>query len=403
MSTRYDIIVAGGNMTGACLACALADSGLRIAVVEAGAWPDEQDLAERDLRVSALTQASQHILEHLGAWDFIAAHRLSPFTDMHVWDARGAGEIHFACTDIGEPVLGHIAENRVIQAGLIEVLRNAQTVELIGPAAITSCEWDGNGAHVRLADGCELRADLVVGADGARSLVRAQAGIGVHGWSYDQIAVVVNVATEEPHRHTAWQRFLPDGPLAFLPLSDGMSAIVWSTSPQHAEALLAMDDAAFREALGEAFAFRLGRITDNGPRAGFPLRLQHAAHYVRPGLALIGDAAHTIHPLAGQGVNLGFLDAAALAEVLLQGHAQGRSAGDIVPLRRYERWRKADNLATMFAMDAFKRVFGSRLPPLRWLRNAGLRLADHGGPLKRHMVRQAMGLTGDLPALARVS
>jgi 2-octaprenylphenol hydroxylase len=390
-------------MTGACLACALADTPLRVAVVEAGELPGEATLEQRDLRVSALTRASERILEHVGAWPYIAQHRLSAFRDMHVWDAGGSGEIHFSSADIGEPTLGYIVENRLIQAALINRLQDVGNVQMFSPVSIASCDWTDEGVTVALDDGRRLTAGLLVGADGARSRVREQAGIPVRGWSYEQTAVVVNVRTEKGHQETAWQRFLPTGPLAYLPLTDNMSAIVWSTSPQQADTLLAMDDEDFRTALGEAFEYRLGKVIESGPRAAFPLRLQHAEAYVRPGLALIGDAAHSIHPLAGQGVNLGLLDVAALAEILLQGASKGRQPGDYEWLRRYERWRKADNLGTMFVMDAFKRVFGNSLPPVKWLRNLGLQITDHSGPIKQKLVRQAMGLEGDLPPLARAS
>ena len=403
MSHDFDVIIAGGNMTGACLACALADTPLRIAVVEAGELPGESTLEERDLRVSALTRASERILEHVGAWPYIAQHRLSPFRDMHVWDAGGSGEIHFDCAEIGEPTLGYIVENRLIQAALIDRLHDVANVQLFSPVSIAACDWADEGVTVELDDGRRLTASLLVGADGARSRVREQAGIPVRGWSYEQTAVVVNVRTEKDHQETAWQRFLPTGPLAYLPLTDNMSAIVWSTSPEQAETLLAMDDEDFRVALGEAFEYRLGKVLECGPRAAFPLRLQYAENYVRPGLALIGDAAHSIHPLAGQGVNLGLLDVAALAEVLLQGARKGRQPGDYEWLRRYERWRKTDNLGTMFVMDAFKRLFGNSLAPVKWLRNLGLQVTDHSGPVKQKLIRQAMGLEGDLPPLARVS
>ena len=285
---------------------------------------------------------------------------------------------------------------------MIDRLHEVENVTLFSPVSIAACHWSDSGVSVELNDQRLLTASLLVGADGARSRVREQAGIPVRGWSYDQTAVVVNVRTEKGHRETAWQRFLPTGPLAYLPLTDDMSAIVWSTTPQQAEALLAMDDESFRAALGEAFDYRLGKVVDSGPRAAFPLHLQYADTYVRSGLALIGDAAHSIHPLAGQGVNLGLLDAAALAEVLQQGVRQGRVPGDYDLLRRYERWRKADNLGTMFVMDAFKRLFGNTLPPVQWLRNLGLQITDHSGPVKHKIIRQAMGLEGDLPPLAQV-
>lgn len=246
-----------------------------------------------------------------------------------------------------------------------------------------------------------LEADLLVGADGRDSWVRRQVGIEVKGWPYGQSAIVATVRPEHFHRETAWQRFLPSGPLAFLPLPDGLCSIVWSTRPEEAERLMALDDTAFGEALTAAFGCTLGEVTLEGPRGLFPLRLQHALEYVRPGLALVGDAAHAIHPLAGQGVNLGLMDAAALAEVLLAARQRGRPMGSELTLSRYQRWRKGENLAMMAAMDGFKRLFSNRIPPLRLVRNLGLLAADRAEPLKRIIVRRAMGLSGDLPRLAR--
>lgn len=400
-----DVAVIGGGMVGATLAALLDGSGLRIAVVEAAApaleWPGDSV----DLRVSALTAASERMLTALGAWPAMRALGVSPFREMRVWDAAGAGAIHFDCADIGEPRLGHIVENRVIQRVLFERLRDSAGVRMFCPATLERLAFDAPGdaagAQVELSDGTTIRARLVVAADGANSKTRTLAGIAVRGWSYDQKGVVATVATEHSHEATAWQRFLPDGPLAFLPLRDGRSSIVWSTRPDHAERLLAAEPAAFRAELAEAFAHRLGAITDVGPRAAFPLRLQHANRYIGTRLALVGDAAHSIHPLAGQGVNLGMLDAAALAEVLQKAAVNGRDIGATPVLRRYERWRKGDNLMMMLVMDGFKRLFGATAPPLQVARNLGLRLTDGTPPVKNLIIRHAMGLTGDLPHIAR--
>jgi 2-octaprenylphenol hydroxylase len=219
--------------------------------------------------------------------------------------------------------------------------------------------------------------------------------------NYDQSAVVCNVRSAESHQATAWQRFLPTGPLAFLPLHDGRCSIVWATMPEQADELLALSDFEFARALATAFDRRLGSIIEVGLRAAFPLRLQHAHAYVKPGLALIGDAAHVVHPLAGQGVNLGLLDAATLAEVILDAIAADQDFAAFKALRRYERWRKGDNLLMLGVMDGFKRLFGNALPPVRLLRNLGLNLTEAAGPIKNGIARRAMGLAGDLPRLAR--
>lgn len=402
MNPDFDVLIIGGGMVGATLACALGEAGMRVGVVEAHApglaWPAEGDV----LRVSAITHASQRIFQSLQAWEQMQARCVSPFLEMRVWDAAGSGDIHFDSADIAEPYLGHIIENRVVQAALWERLQTLDAVELLCPATVDGFTRMADSTGVRLEDGRELSCRLLVGADGAASRVRALAGIAMRGWDYDQQGLVATVTTQYPHQQTAWQRFLPEGPLAFLPLADGRCSIVWSCTPATAERLLALDDAAFCRALGEAFEYRLGEIQAVGPRAAFPLRLRHAERYVAEGLALVGDAAHNIHPLAGQGVNLGLLDAAALAEVLIEARAHGRALGSLSVLRGYERWRKGHNMAMSLVMDGFKRLFGSRVPPLRWLRNLGMSVADRALPVKARLTRQAMGLEGDLPALARL-
>ncbi len=400
----YDLIIAGGGMVGSTLACALGHADLKIALLEGAPLERIRPGEDTDLRVSAINRASQRIFAAVDAWSGMAAWRVSPFRDMRVWDAGGFGQIHFDSATLGEPLLGWIVENRVIQYALLERARQLPAVDLLCPAALeTAWPEDAGGWRVRLTDGREFTTRLLVGADGAQSRVRELAEIDTRGWSYDQKALVANVRTAEPHQETAWQRFLPTGPLAFLPLHDGRCSIVWSTTPEQADQLLALDEHDFGQALTEAFDRRLGEIVHLGPRGAFPLRLQHARAYVKPGLALIGDAAHVVHPLAGQGVNLGLLDAATLAEVLLDGLAAGHEAGALRVLRRYERWRKSDNLPMLGIMDGFKRLFGNSLPPVRLLRNLGLNLTDAAGPLKTRIARRAMGLEGDLPKLARAA
>ena len=400
----YDLVIAGGGMVGSTLACALSDADFKIALLESAPLERIRPGEETDLRVSAVNRASQRIFAAVGAWSGMTAWRVSPFRDMRVWDAGGFGQIHFDSATLGEPLLGWIIENRVIQYALLERVRQLPAVDLLCPAALeTAWPEDAGGWRVRLTDGREFTTRLLVGADGAQSKVRELAEIDTRGWSYHQKALVANVRTAEPHQETAWQRFLPTGPLAFLPLHDGRCSIVWSTTPEQADQLLALDEYDFAHMLTEAFERRLGEIVQVGPRGAFPLRLQHARAYVKPGLALIGDAAHVVHPLAGQGVNLGLLDAATLAEVLLDGLAAGHEVGALRVLRRYERWRKSDNLPMLGIMDGFKRLFGNSLPPVRLLRNLGLNLANAAGPLKNAIARRAMGLEGDLPKLARAA
>ncbi|MBE0510516.1 MAG: UbiH/UbiF/VisC/COQ6 family ubiquinone biosynthesis hydroxylase [Chromatiales bacterium] len=398
---QYDVLIVGGGMVGASLACALGDGPLRVGLIESHPAEQQWDEAEFDIRVSAITRASEQVFRAVGAWAGMRAKRVRPYQAMQVWDGTGSGSIHFDAADIGEPNLGHIIENRVILAALLERMADFSNLDRYCPAQITAIHREESRVTVSLADGQQLQARLVVGADGSGSLVRREAGIETIGWSYDQHAVVATIRTERSHQDCCWQRFMPDGPLAFLPLPGGFSSIVWSTTPERAAELLAMPEADFLSALQQAFGDRLGAMLATGPRAAFPLMLRHAKRYTDPRLVLVGNAAHAIHPLAGQGLNLGVSDVAALAEVLLAAQAKGEDIGELAVLRRYERWRKGDNLAVMAAMDGFKRLFGNQHLLLQPLRNLGLRLADQAAPLKSRMIRRAMGLEGDLPQLCR--
>ncbi|MEJ2386898.1 MAG: UbiH/UbiF/VisC/COQ6 family ubiquinone biosynthesis hydroxylase [Chromatiaceae bacterium] len=393
---RFDVIVVGGGMVGAALACASAGKGWRIAVIESRepqrTWP----AGEVDLRVSALNRASERILKRLGAWGRIRELGVSPYREMHVWDAVGRGSIHFDSADLGQPDLGHIVENRSTQLALWELLEQSADVTLLCPAGVGEIGLGQDAAVVHLRDGRRASARLLVGADGRDSLVRDRVGIASHGW-----AIVANVEVEHWHQETAWQRFLPTGPLAFLPLRDGRCAVVWSVAELRARELLQLDELEFPHALEEAFEQRLGAIGRMGPRAAFPLRLQHAEHYVLPRLALIGDAAHAVHPLAGQGANLGLLDAAALAAALDEARERDRDIGGLWALRRYERARRGENMLMLAAMDGFKRLFGNRILPLAAVRSAGLVAVDRIAPLKHLFMRQALGVGAEVLPLAR--
>lgn len=422
-SAKYDIVIVGGGMVGLLLACALGDSELKIALVERGA--ETPRLGEDyDPRVSAVTLASCAMFQAVGAWTGMQGRRISPLREMRVWEGRdealppgeppttaNKNSIHFDSADIGEPCLGYIIENSVITAALLERVLQFTNIHYLAPADIADLSLAEREVGVTLADGRGLSARLLVGADGADSRVRQAAGIETRGFGFEQKGIVATVTTARPHQATAWQRFLPTGPVALLPLADAhTSSIVWSADTARADALLALDHRAFGDALQQAIENVLGELTSVSLRAAFPLSLAHAKAYVAPRVALVGDAAHVVHPLAGQGVNLGFLDAAALAEVLLDAISgrsrtaaprRGKDVGAIHVLRRYERWRKGDNLAMLAITGGFKQLFGNTLSSLEALRRFGLAVADGITPVKRMIMRRASGLEGDLPKLAR--
>ena len=406
MEMRADLLVVGAGMVGSALALALKDSGLNILLLDGSPLSVKpftvQDPFEP--RVSALSAASQRILQRLGAWDGIRSRRISPYSHMHVWDGSGTGHIHFSAASVHAEVLGHIVENRVVQDALLECLQGTDT-QMLANARLEQMRRSGDDWLLTLADGRTLRAPLVIAADGANSAVRRLTGCETREWDYQHHAIVTSVRCAQAHLQTAWQRFTDHGPLAFLPLErEGQQdwcSIVWSTTPEQAEKLMALDDEAFCRELEFAFEGRLGDVLSADPRVRVPLRQRHAKRYVAEGLALIGDAAHTIHPLAGQGVNLGLLDAAVLADVLLHATDRGERLADVRVLSRFERRRMPHNLALMAAMEGFERLFQSDSLTARWVRNTGLKWVNQMPEAKALFVRQALGLTGDLPPLAK--
>jgi 2-octaprenylphenol hydroxylase len=407
MELRADLVIVGAGMVGSALALALQGSGLDILLIDGSPLSVKPfaPSAAFEPRVSALSMASQRILERVGAWPGIEARRTSPYGEMQVWDGSGTGHIHFSAASVHAETLGHIVENRVIQDALLDRLHDTD-LGLLANARLEQLRHSGDDWLLTLADGRTVRTPLVIAADGANSAVRRLAGCATREWNYLHHAIVTSVRCSKPHQRTAWQRFTDDGPLAFLPLAreeggEDWCSIVWSTTPEQAERLMALDDNDFCRELGKAFEWRLGDVLEADPRLCIPLRQRHAKRYVEPGLALIGDAAHTIHPLAGQGVNLGFLDAAVLAEVLLHALERGENLADERVLSRFERRRMPHNLAMMAAMEGFQRLFQADPLPLRWLRNSGLNFVDGLAEGKALFVRQALGLSGDLPALAK--
>jgi 2-octaprenylphenol hydroxylase len=401
--TDFDVVIVGSGMVGTCLAALLSREETlahwRIAVVDPAAprRPNDKDL---DLRVSALSRASERILAAAGAWPAIEPHA-SPYSRMVVWDAASGPDrpdaLRFAAAETAEPNLGHIVENLRIQWALHEspCLRGVTEVR----SGLAGLEIDDDCARLTLEDGRRLSCQLVVGADGGQSVARQLAGIGRSGWTYGQTAVVAHLETEQPHRETAWQRFLPSGPLAFLPLRDGRVSLVWSTTPEEAESLLAADAAEFDERVSVASDHVLGRARLTTARAAFPLALWHARQYVRPRLALVGDAAHTIHPLAGQGVNLGLLDCASLVQVLASAAGTGEELHGLRVLRRYERWRRSENAVVLALCDTLNRLFSERSVAVAAVRRFGMSLVTQQPFVRRRLIERALGLGGDVPAL----
>ena len=388
ITSRYDILIVGGGMVGLALANLLNDSGLKIGVVEKFEPKAVSD--EIDIRVSAINRASVDIFKAIGAWPEMAA-RAGVYHDMHVWDSSGAGMIHFDSAEVGLDALGYIIENTVIQQALQRRAEQAENIDWLCPVSISSIRLGEEWQQLQLEDGRALQARLIVGADGSRSQVRAAANIEFERISYGQQAIVCTVETEQPHDETAWQCFTPDGPLAFLPLMNGESSIVWSLEESKVDAMLALDDESFCRELEQAFEYQLGSVKLASPRAAFPLGHGHVNQYVQQGLALVGDAAHNIHPLAGQGANLGFLDAACLAEIIKQAHTARRQWYALHTLRKYERARKGENRLMESSMTAFKLLFSNDDPLLSAVRNAGLVMVDQAPIIKNQFLRHAMG------------
>ena len=394
---EYDVIVVGAGMVGAAFACLLAHSNTRlsIALLEARATA-AFDPEQFDPRVAALTEKSRRLLDRCGAWNAIAAQRVSAYGAMQVWDAEGTGEIHFDCQDVQQPNLGHIAENSLVVESLLVEVDKLDNIDFLCPVSVSQYSQSDSQVSVELSSGEQLVASLLVAADGGNSSIREQFKFATREWDYGHSAIVTTVQAESVHQQTAWQRFMPTGPLALLPLDkqggQRYCSLVWSQESTEAERLMALDDVAFCAELSRASEHCVGEILSVDKRYVIPLRQRHAKDYVVERVALLGDAAHTIHPLAGQGVNLGFADVKALVDTLCAEAKRGNDLGSLLCLGKYQRLRKPENLATMAAMEGFKRLFAADNVAVRLLRNMGLGKVNQIKPLKNEIIKQVMGL-----------
>lgn len=388
----YHVAIIGGGIVGSALALALGRAGLRVAVLEKQLEAGYHEGQPYALRVSAISLASEYFLRNIGAWSSIAESRVSSYQEMFVWDASGSGEIHFDCVDLQQTHLGHIVENDLIQLKLLDELASLPQVDVLNVSQLSGLQYGRNGVSVIASEAKPVTASLLVAADGANSWLRKQAGIELDAWPYRQHAVVAVVQPQSSHRATAWQVFLPTGPLAFLPLNDGTCSIVWSTSEERAAELIKLEEEEFCRELSKASEGRLGRMSLCSKRAVFPLKYQHAKAYTHDRVALVGDAAHVVHPLAGQGVNLGLLDAACLAEQVIAAVSVGRDPGSKKLLSRYQRKRRGENQAMALAFDFLNKLFGAQAASVVQLRNIGLSIAARWSHLKYFFMQQATGL-----------
>ena len=391
-------------MVGLTLGLALAQGGLKTVIVDAA--PASKILDPKfDGRVSALAYASVRMLTALGVWQGLAPHA-QPIREILVSDGAigkpaSPFSLHFDAGEVGHDSLGHIAENRHIRSSLYAAVDRAPNLELIAPATVKTLAVDGAGAVVTLADGAQIAAALVIAAEGRESRLRAQMGINVIGWSYPQTGIVATVEHQMPHNGVAYEHFLPSGPFAILPMTGNRASLVWTEDKKKAPGLLALDEAGFNAELARRFGDHLGTTRAAGPRWSYPLSFHIARSFVAPRFALAGDCAHGIHPIAGQGLNLGLKDAAAMAEVLLDAARLGRDIGALDTLKRYERWRRFDSFTLAASTDALNRLFSNDIAPLRHLRDLGLGIVDAIGPARRFFMRHAGGDIGKLPRLMK--
>ncbi len=393
-----DILIGGAGMVGLTLAIAAAGAGLRVVIVD---WVDPAQFTDPrfDGRTSAIAYGNQRMLEAIGVWPLMADHA-EPILDIRVSDGASRLFLHYDHEDVGAP-LGYMVENRITRRALLSLLSKTDAIDLRAPATAVAAESNGGASTIDLDDGTRVRASLLVGAEGRGSPIRRRAGITATEWSYPQTGIVCTIAHERPHRGIAHERFLPAGPFAILPMTGDRSSLVWTERADTAPTMMALPDDEFLAEIADRVGGFLGELSLTGPRWSYPLALLHANRYTDRRLALIGDAAHAIHPIAGQGLNLGLKDVAVLAEVLVDARRLGLDIGAADVLDRYARWRRFDNLALIAATDSLNRLFSNDIAPLKLARDLGLAAVDRMPPLKSLFMRHAMGVVGDLPRLIR--
>ncbi|MDQ6981177.1 MAG: UbiH/UbiF/VisC/COQ6 family ubiquinone biosynthesis hydroxylase [Ghiorsea sp.] len=390
-----DLVIVGGGMVGLMLAAALRHSGLHIVVIERAAYQPMMSMG-LDCRVSAIVQGNVNILKSVGVWQYLQD-KAGLMTSMRIWDGQEQGGIRYEAEEIGEDKLGILVENAALIQVLQDTLKESENIELLCPESVTSVLWKRDGVEVTLESGQVFNTPLVVGADGGRSWLRGQADIGVFSRDYKQKGIVATVKPRFSHQNTAMQRFLDTGPLALLPMQDDMCSIVWSASNERADELLRLSDKDFQHELNLEVGGVFGGIVDVGQRAAFPLQAQLARHIVRPRLALIGDAAHSIHPLAGLGVNLGLRDAMVLAQEIVDARKFDEDWGDISVLNRYMKQRMPDVLMTMASMEVLHRTFKVQLPAWIKLRGLGMKALGNAGIIKQMLMKNSTGINLPVP------
>lgn len=385
-----DVAIVGGGMVGGALALGLAQQGFTVTVLEKTAPPAFDPASAPDVRISAISAASVGLLKSLGVWDAVRAMRVQAYRRLETWEWESA-HVAFDAAELKLPELGYMVENKVLQWGLWQALAAHEGVTLRVGSELEAMQRGEAHTTLHLREGEAILARLVIGADGANSQVREMAGIGVHAWQYQQSCMLISVECVDDPGDSTWQQFTPSGPRAFLPLFDHWASLVWYDTPARIRQLQGMTMAQLQQEIASHFPARLGRVTPQAAGA-FPLTRRHALQYVQPGLALVGDAAHTIHPLAGQGVNLGYRDVDALLEILAQARGRGEDWASLPVLKRYQARRRADNFIMQSGMDLFYAGFSNDLAPVRMLRNIGLMAAERAGVLKRQALKYALGL-----------